>query len=203
MSRAETTRERILAAAGRVMQDKGLAHATTKQIAAAAGCSEATLYKYFTGKEDLFGKVLRRRLAPFIGLVARLPEEAGDGAIRDRLERVCRTMLDAFAHAGRPAMALFAEPDLLAAQRAAFHRTGGGPQNANRLVADYLRAEQRLGRIGDRADPVTAADLLLGACFQRSFFIDFVGLEAVNRSTDEFVRATVDAVLRILEPGAG
>ncbi|HEX4258089.1 MAG TPA: helix-turn-helix domain-containing protein, partial [Streptosporangiaceae bacterium] len=44
------TRDRILDAATHVMRTRGFARTTTKEIARAAGYSEATLYKHFQDK---------------------------------------------------------------------------------------------------------------------------------------------------------
>jgi AcrR family transcriptional regulator len=44
-------RVRILDAAHELMLTLGLARTTTKEIARAAGCSEAALYKHFASKE--------------------------------------------------------------------------------------------------------------------------------------------------------
>ncbi|MFF7247244.1 helix-turn-helix domain-containing protein [Embleya sp. NPDC008237] len=57
------------------MRTLGLARTTTKEIARAAGCSEAALYKHFTGKEELFVAVLQERLPPLGPLLAQLAEE--------------------------------------------------------------------------------------------------------------------------------
>ena len=54
----DPARVRILDAAHELMLTVGLARATTKEIAKAAGCSEAALYKYFASKEELFIRVL-------------------------------------------------------------------------------------------------------------------------------------------------
>ena len=62
----------ILDAAAAVLHERGLANATTRQIAAAAGFSEATLYKHFTGKVDLMAAVLQERSTGFTKLMAAL-----------------------------------------------------------------------------------------------------------------------------------
>ncbi|MFC6019448.1 TetR/AcrR family transcriptional regulator [Plantactinospora solaniradicis] len=198
MSRAETTRERILAAASTVIRDQGLAHTTTKEIARAAGYSEATLYKHFQGKEDLFLAVMRIRLAPFIGLMVRLPEKAGTRTVPAHLTDLGHEMLRVYEDSGQLAMALFAEPALLARQRAVFDQTGHGPHNANLLFAEYLRREQQLGRIAPTASPVALADLFLGACFQRAFLVAFLGPTGRDRflehDPDRFVEELVAAM---------
>ncbi|MFY1687782.1 TetR/AcrR family transcriptional regulator [Plantactinospora sp. WMMB782] len=196
-SRGETTRERILAAASTVIREQGLAHTTTKEIARLAECSEATLYKYFTGKEELFLAVLRIRLAPFIGLMIRLPDQAGTGSVPDRLTGLGHEMLRVYGDSGQLAMALFAEPVLLDRQRDLFLRTGAGPQHANDQLAEYLRRERELGRIAATADPVALANLFLGACFQRAFLVAFLGPAGerlLDHDADRFVAELVSAI---------
>jgi AcrR family transcriptional regulator len=56
--RAEERREAILSAARRVFGGAGYHEATTKDIAAAAGVSEALLYQHFPGKRQLFEELI-------------------------------------------------------------------------------------------------------------------------------------------------
>jgi AcrR family transcriptional regulator len=56
--RAEERREAILAAARRVFGAAGYHEATTRDIAAAAGVSEALLYQHFPGKRQLFEELI-------------------------------------------------------------------------------------------------------------------------------------------------
>ena len=51
-----TTRDHILDAAAHVMHTLGMARTTTKEIAQAAGLSEAALYRHFADKAELFRK---------------------------------------------------------------------------------------------------------------------------------------------------
>jgi AcrR family transcriptional regulator len=207
MSRAETTRERILTAASTVIRDRGLAHTTTKEIARAAGYSEATLYKHFEGKEDLFLAVLRIRLAPFIELMVKLPELAGARTVPAQLTDLGHEMLRVYADSGQLAMALFAEPVLLERQRAVFNRTGGGPQHANDYLAEYLRREQALGRIAPTVNPAALANLFLGACFHRAFLVAFLGPtgreQLLGHDPDRFVEELVTAVPYATPPPSG
>ncbi len=62
-----SSRERILDAAAAVMLERGIARATTKEIARTAGCSEPLLYRYFPDKQALFMDVLTERTAPLTG----------------------------------------------------------------------------------------------------------------------------------------
>src|SRR5207302_5358578 len=88
---AEERRSGILAAAGRVFGEAGYHETTTRDIAAAAGVSEALLYHHFAGKRQLFeelihsaaGKLESRLLD---ALEAQEPEVAGVAAYFDFVE---------------------------------------------------------------------------------------------------------------------
>jgi AcrR family transcriptional regulator len=172
---AADTRERILDAAAEVMETLGLARATTKQIAQAAGYSEATLYKHFPDKTELLLAVLGERLPPLVALLTRLPDEAGQGVVAERLEEVASQAMLFYERQFPILASLFAEPALLARHRQALAAVGAGPHRANQALAAYLRAERELGRIDASVDPEAAAAMLLGACFQRAFFSAFSG----------------------------
>jgi TetR/AcrR family fatty acid metabolism transcriptional regulator len=53
-SKRKNTRNRILAASRVVFAEQGYAGTTLSEVARAAGISEATIYEYFKGKEELF-----------------------------------------------------------------------------------------------------------------------------------------------------
>ncbi|MGF6884350.1 AcrR family transcriptional regulator [Nocardia sp. GAS34] len=194
--RARSTRIRILDAASTVMTERGLANATTKEIARTAGFSEATLYKHFQDKEELFLTVMRERLpAEFVGYLAALPGRAGDGSVSGRLREVAARAVPFYRELAPMLGAAFAQPDLLARHQEALRATGLGPHLALSALADYLRAEQRLGRLTGKAQPDMLAALLLGACFQRAFLIAFEGEHLADRPADEFARSLVDSLL--------
>ncbi|MGH3734909.1 MAG: TetR/AcrR family transcriptional regulator [Micromonosporaceae bacterium] len=173
------TRVRILDAAAGVMRERGIGRTTTKEIARAVGLSEAALYKHFPDKTELLMCVLRERNPQFIEYVAQLPGKVGADPVAQTLTELARHAVR-FYVAGMPMIAaLYAEPDLLARQRAELRAAGLGPHLANRGVADYLAAEQRLGRIAAGTDPYAAASLLVGACFQHAFLSTFMGPDLV------------------------
>ena len=64
-SRGAATRAAILAAAGRVFAEAGLAGARTDAIAAAAGVNKALLYYYFRSKDRLYAAVLEDQFREF------------------------------------------------------------------------------------------------------------------------------------------
>ncbi|MGW0182960.1 TetR/AcrR family transcriptional regulator [Nocardia sp. NPDC003345] len=194
--RAQLTRIRILDAAAAVMSDRGLANATTKEIARAAGFSEATLYKHFQDKEDLFLTVMRERLpSDFVGLLAGLTARAGTGTVRSVLREVATDAVPFYRDLAPMLGAAFAQPVLLARHQQMLSSAGLGPHLALAALAEYLGAEQRLGRLTERARPRTLAALLLGACFQRAFLIEFEGEHLADQPAEEFARDLVDTLL--------
>jgi hypothetical protein len=71
---------------------------------------------------------------------------------------------------------------------------------ANRWLADYLRAEQKEGRVAAGVDADAAAALLLGASYQRAFLLRLMGEEPLSPPPAEFAGSVVDAALRGLDP---
>ncbi|MFI0466780.1 TetR/AcrR family transcriptional regulator [Saccharopolyspora sp. 5N102] len=168
------TRDRMLDAAAHVMRTRGLARATTKEIAKEAGYSEAALYKHFRDKTDLFLGVLMERVPSNIHeLLAALDERAGRGSVRETLEEVAAEAIDFYTDTFPIAASLFSEPALLAAHRTALQERNMGPNVVREKLAAYLAAEQRAGAIDREANPAALAALLLGACLQSAFFAHF------------------------------
>ncbi|MFI9488019.1 TetR/AcrR family transcriptional regulator [Promicromonospora sp. NPDC052451] len=166
-----STRERILDAAARVMREQGVAHATTKEIARAAGCSEALLYRHFDDKQGLFMAVLQERLPGFV-----LPDSAvGSGSVADNLARMVTGLLDFYVESFPVSASIFSSSTLLARHREAIAAHGAGPQTPQVRVQAYLEAERDAGRVRPDADAEAAARLLVGAALHQAFLATFWG----------------------------
>ncbi|MEU3204239.1 TetR/AcrR family transcriptional regulator [Streptomyces cyaneofuscatus] len=163
-------RVRIVDAAHELMGSIGLARTTTKEIARAAGCSEAALYKYFPSKEELFVTVLKERLPKLGGLLDGLT--AGEGGVEANLTEVARQAALFYEQTFPMAASLYAEPQLKRRHEQGLRELGAGPHLPIQGLDAYLRAEQRAGRVRADADTYAAASLLLGACAQRAFAYD-------------------------------
>jgi AcrR family transcriptional regulator len=87
----EARRAQILDAAAGAFAAKGFHHATTREIAAAAGVAEGTIYNYFESKGDLLISMVTR-LAETDHLSVEL-EEALQGDVRDFFVRMFRHRL--------------------------------------------------------------------------------------------------------------
>ncbi|OIJ67541.1 TetR/AcrR family transcriptional regulator [Streptomyces mangrovisoli] len=164
-----TARVRILDAAHQLMLTVGLARATTKEIAKAAGCSEAALYKYFPSKEELFIHVLGERLPQLTPLLRSLVAEPGRGTLEENLTAIARQAALFYEQSFPIAASLYAEQGLKKRHDNAMRTMGSGPHKPIEGLDAYLRAEQDAGRIRPGADTFAAASLLLGACAQRAF----------------------------------
>ena len=85
-----STRDQILDAAATVIRNIGLGHTTTKEIASAAGLSEAALYRHFADKAELFLCVIGERVPQLVAAFGELGSRAGHRTVRSNLEDVAR-----------------------------------------------------------------------------------------------------------------
>jgi AcrR family transcriptional regulator len=195
-----TARERFLDGATEVLRSRGYAAATTKEIASAAGLSEAMLYKVFRDKDDLFLGVLTERL-PRVALVRDgFADQVDQGALDTNLERLAAELLAFYLESFPIAASVFSDSRLLSHLREALRDAGRGPQVNVEAVAAYLAAEQDAGRVAATAQPVTVAELLVGACLHRAFLTRFDGDDLTERGRSQFAAEVVDTLRPILEP---
>jgi AcrR family transcriptional regulator len=178
-------RVRILDAAHELMLTVGLARATTKEIAKAAGCSEAALYKYFASKEEVFIRVLAERLPKLAPLLHALAAEPGRHTLEENLTEIARQAALFYEQSFPIAASLYAETQLKRRHDEAMREMESGPHKPIEWLDASLRAEQSIGRVDPAADTFAAASLLLGACAQRAFAYDATP-DGVRPPVDEF-----------------
>lgn len=195
--RQAEARDRILDAGLAVLSEKGLLRSTTKEIARAAGYSEANLYKHFASKDDLMVAVFMERLPALGALLEALIRTPGTGELRANLEHVAATALGFFRGSVPIAGAVLADPQLLRKQRATdVHATRGPWVPMQRLTA-YLVAEKEAGQLRPEDDPEAMAKLLMGACLQESFIHTLRESEVPTPAEDAALAARlVGAILR-------
>lgn len=185
----------MLDAALTVMRGRGVARATTKEIAREAGFSEAALYKHFEDKTALFVAVLVERLpSRFTDVIDGLPGRVGTGELEEILVEVATEAIAFYRETFPMGAALFSEPAILAAHRAALARLGTGPHVVVDGLAAFLAAEARAGRIDAAVDPRASALLLLGACQMTTFLAAFSGTGETAAGA-ELARAAVRGLL--------
>lgn len=193
------TRDQILDAAAEIMRNRGVVEATTKEIAKAAGYSEAALYKHFSDKEDLILNVLQHRMP---GPATTRPQP-GTNTVEDNLATLARTALTFYRQSLPLLGGLLAQPKRMAAHRDSMRRHGAGPGHAIAGIATYLRAEQDLGRIAPEADVDTAAALLDGTCFHQAFLRYYEEGPSASAAPNELAHSLARTLVHGLGPSVG
>ncbi len=195
-----STRDRILKAAQDIMRERGIVHATTKEIAQAVGVSEGALYKHFPSKTDLFLAALSSLPSGMIAYLHELLDSVGQGSVRSKLVQLAGGALQHYADTIPMAAGLYADRELLAMHRKALKERGAGPHLGNELVAAYLRAEQKLGRLARSADPDATAYALLGACYQRIQWNFYQGTRMTRAQQAKVAKDLIDLLWRAIKP---
>jgi AcrR family transcriptional regulator len=189
-----STRDRILDAAATVLLERGLVGATTRELARAAGCSEALLYKHFADKQELFLAVLSERMPR-----VELPAASDRTDLPSSLATIVTKLLAFFTRTFPMSGSIFGAPELLAEHRNGVRARGFGPEHLVPLIAGLLAEEQAAGRIRPDADLEAAARLLVGLAFHRAFLAAYEGELEVGDAT-EFARRGVELLVPALAP---
>ena len=169
--RGSATRARLLAAARDVVAEVGYTHATTKAIAAAAGVAEGTIYRHFPDKHALFLAAVVDANQPVIAWMTDLPQRAGHATLADNLSQTLNRLASLRQHMLPLELATLTDPELAARRQAglaALHTSdpaaavaGLPTPNPPALLAQYLTAEQQLGRVRADVDPTRSAVVIL------------------------------------------
>jgi len=189
-------RTRILDAAERVIRARGVGAATTREIARVAGCSEGSLYNHFPDKGELLFSVFTERLPAFISLLRDLPSRAGSRTVRFHLEELAETALEFFGSVVPMTASVLADPELRGKHQQRLKEQDVGPHMAYRLLTEYLRAEQAIGRVDRRAKVEAVPPLILGACYHLAVLSHLTGdeVDANERFLKDIVRTLVTGI---------
>lgn len=196
------TRKDILAAAEQVIRDRGVARATTRQIAEVAGCSEGSIYNYFPSKEELVAHAVGERIAAFPARAHALSELAGTGEVADNLTELARLAIGFFYRVAPMMVAMMVDPATMRRCARAIDAAGHGPRWTMRAVVEYLRREQGLGRVRSDASLEGTALCLVGACLQQALLAHAWGEDLLLIDDETAATEIARAVVRGLEaPG--
>lgn len=193
-----TLRRRIIEAADSLIREHGLAGATTREIARAAGCAEGSIYVHFEDKIDLIVAVVVER-EPFFAALLELPEKAGEASLEENLVPWAEELL-ALVRDNQPIfLALMGDRAVFERFKARLLERRTGLPAVLQAASDYVRAEQELGRIERRVRPEVVASILVGACRDHVF----AGVFAQDRHSSEgFAQALVRTVVFGLAPAS-
>ena len=195
-------RDTILEAARRIIDERGLQAATTRNIAELAGCAEGTIYRHFEDKHRLFLELFAGSDPEFLELIAILPAQAGARPVRETLDRVGLAALRFYRAVVPFVGGAIVDPELREAQRTHFNREGHGPTYTFVQLERYIDAERELGRLGPSGSSAGATRALLGAAFGRAWLDVWLGAELMAKegSDKDYMSRVVDTVLDGLQP---
>jgi AcrR family transcriptional regulator len=183
MARQSITREGIIDATVRVIQENGVTGATTRAIVQAVPCAEGTLYLYFKHRAELMLAVIERSASSFVEDLKRLPQYVGRKTVEENLG----TILLQAAKFQESVLTLFcgvvSDPELLQAQQDVMRKGRKGPHLSRLAIANYLEAEKSQGRVSAALDSEMVAGLLLRASFGRVFEDRFAGTTSGSASS--------------------
>jgi AcrR family transcriptional regulator len=178
----EDLREHLIAAAARLIDQRGTAGLSVRDIAREARVADGVLYNYFADKEDLLAQALLAHVGAVMGSAPQLLPPAGTGTVAGNLRvffeqgvAVLSRVLPAFAgllsqpkvltrfHSVVGDAAFSAAPAGDGDQRVGGDTAGGGGRSFGELMSGYLHGEQELGRIDGAADVDAVTTLLVAA----------------------------------------
>lgn len=153
------TRDRILDAAERIFQDRGVSNTSLAEIAGAAGVTRGAIYWHFDNKVALFDALLQRVFGPLEAKLAELQAGAGADPV-EMLRAIALHFIDRASH----------DPSYTRVLEIAWHKCEYVGEMAairdahlecgNRyldLLADGFRQARRAGLLPDSTDPRQAA----------------------------------------------
>src|SRR5215469_5243789 len=192
-SKKPNRRSEILRAAQKLMVTKGLTGVTTREISKEVGCSEGALYVHFNGRLDLLLAMLEENLPDMLGPLQTLRESVGRASAHENLVQALSGIFRFHQGVVPRTAGLFAEPELLVAYRNSLNRQGKGPHLSMRVLEEYIRSEQQLGRIASHVDTKLAASLMMSSSFFRAFVESFFG-KTMQPAWSEFAKQLVATI---------
>ncbi|MCX8561937.1 TetR/AcrR family transcriptional regulator [Mycolicibacterium mucogenicum] len=183
-----------LYAAADLIAAKGLENTKIEEIAAASGVPKATLYYYFTGKDDILGFLLRDSLGDLARDVAAAADSAGSG--RERLIAVITAQVAHTMDRPGTSMALVGDlgrairlPDLASAVEHAFYEP----------IARVLEAGAADGTLKRVADARTDAVSIFGAVMMTALLHNAL---SSNKTQRDVAGDVIDFVLNGVAPAS-
>ncbi|NKQ26088.1 TetR/AcrR family transcriptional regulator [Streptomyces galbus] len=153
-------RERLFAAAERVVARDGAAALTSRAVTAEADCAKGVLHTHFAGLDEFVAELVLDRFARSARQAAALEARVGHARVAENLQEVVVALLDSL----HPAVVGLAMSRPAAASHTREGLQSGAPafDAIQQHVTAYLQAEQRAGRIPADSDVATIALALVG-----------------------------------------
>ncbi|MFF8414278.1 TetR/AcrR family transcriptional regulator [Streptomyces omiyaensis] len=153
-------RERLFAAAERVVERDGPGALTSRSVTTEAGCAKGLLHTHFDGFDAFVAELCLDRFARTAERARALAGLVGRGTVAGNLDTVVQALFDSRG----PALSglVMARPDAALRVREALAAGAPGFAAIEEAVAAYLEAERLLGRAPAALDPAIAALALVG-----------------------------------------
>ncbi len=170
---------RLLDVATEVFLEQGFKGASMSEIARRAGASKQTLYARYPSKAELFAALVERKASRLFETIGPL----GEG----------RSVRETLVHCGSSLLELILSEDargvhrLVIAECMEFPELAEifwerGPGRTRAMLANYLRAQQKLGNI-QCGDPEQAVEVLLGLLVSGATLRTWLGLPSTFART--------------------
>jgi AcrR family transcriptional regulator len=191
---APPARQRILAAADRLLRERGVSRLTTREIAQAADAAEGSLTKNFGGKLGLLTALLSQEL-PEVQAWRAAATPPGQRPLRTVLIELVERGIDFYAASLPLVASAIANRDLFIRYQEVNARNGTGPHMAIDTIADYLASCRQIGLLAPTADPYALALALCGAAQVQAYTEYIAGPQALRGSRRERAEALAEALL--------
>ena len=180
------TRELIARTALRLFVEKGIDGTTIRDIAAAAGIAEGTLYRHYPGKDALAWDLFSRNYTAFALELHRI--EAGEVTLRGKLDAMVRQFCTFFDD--DPVLFSY----LLLAQHGQLQKLTDDMLNPVEVVREVLAGGMDRGEI-PAGDPNMAAAMVLGIVLEVAIFKIY---QRLTQSLASLAEVLAEACWRVL-----
>lgn len=186
----EETRQRILNAAAQFFAERGFAGAATRQIAAAAGVNEVTLFRHFGTKAALYEETVRRNSA-LPGMAAAIQSQM-TGDYRQDLQILARHFLGFMLTRRKEILSSLCEAERLPELR---KLVGSIPAQQRQALSGYLRSQIQRGVVREM-DTEMAAQALLGMFLAYAISLSMLPEELTQQPPEDVVAQFLDIFIR-------
>jgi AcrR family transcriptional regulator len=154
-------RERLFAAAERVLAREGPSALTNRAITSEADCAKGLLYNHFADLDDFIAELVIDRFRLTTQATASLASRAGERTVAENLIEAAMTLLGS----NGPAIAGLAmsRPAVSVRVRTALEKGAPSFATLEKTLAAYLEAEKKLGRVVPDRDTASLALAIVGS----------------------------------------
>jgi AcrR family transcriptional regulator len=153
-------RQRLFAAAERVLAREGAGALTSRSIASEAGCAKGLLHNHFADLDEFVADLVLDRLAEAADQISQLPAHVSTRTVAENLAEAAQALLDSNAPA--VAGAAMTRAGASARVRQAFRDGAPGFAAIEASLTDYLEAEKTHRRVAANIDSAAVALAIVG-----------------------------------------